>query len=108
MSINWQQVGSDVEKAVAHVLGASWQRIASTAGPQLEAMVKIGKRIEQDHEAKRITEREYKMLRSMQKNALEGILSAYEAIGIVAAEEAADAAWRVVASALLKAGLAFA
>jgi hypothetical protein len=108
MPINWQQVGADVKSAVIKVLGNSWQTVSGAAGPQVEAMVSVGANIEQSYNAHTLSETEYKSLRSMQKNALEGILSSYEAVGIVVAEQAADAAWSVISQALLKAGLAFA
>lgn len=108
MSVDWQQVATDVKNAVLKVLGNSWQTVSSAAGPQLEAMVSIGQNVEQSYNAHRLSEVEYKSLRSMEKNALEGILSSYEAVGIVVAEQAADAAWNVIAQALLKAGIAFA
>jgi hypothetical protein len=108
MAIDWQQVGTGVKNAVMQVLGNSWQTVSSAAGPQLEAMVSVGESIEQSYNAHALTEPEYQSLRSMQKNALEGILSSYEAIGIVVAEQAADAAWNVISQALLKAGVAFA
>jgi hypothetical protein len=108
MPIDWQQVATGVKSAVIQVMGSSWQTVSSAAGPQLEAMVSIGEGIERSHDAHTLTETEYQSLRSMQKNALEGILSSYEAVGIVVAEQAAEAAWDVVSQALLKAGVAFA
>jgi hypothetical protein len=108
MPIDWQQVATGVKKAVLQVLGNSWQTVSSAAGPQLEAMASVGESIEQSYNAHTLTVEEYQSLRSMQKNALEGILSSYEAIGIVVAEQAAAAAWNVISQALLKAGVAFA
>ena len=71
-------------------------------------MIAIGQSIEQSHNEGSLTALEYNTLRSAQKNALEGILSAYEAVGIVAAEQAADAAWNILSRALIKgAGIAF-
>ncbi len=108
MAIDWGQVGTGVKNAVIKVLGNSWQTVSGAAGPQVEAMVSVGRSIEQSYNAHTLSEAEYQSLRSMQKNALEGILSSYEAVGIVVAEQAADAAWNVISQALLKAGLAFA
>jgi len=72
-------------------------------------MISIGQSIEQSNSQGRLTSLEYNTLKSMQKNALEGILNAYEAVGIVVAEQAADAAWNVLSQALIKgAGIAFA
>jgi hypothetical protein len=108
MPIDWQQVGAEVKNAVLPILGTAWQTASSAAGPQLQAMVAVGASIEQEHLQGTLSEIEYQSLRSMEKNALEGILSSYAAIGIVVAEQVADAAWNVVSQALLKAGVAFA
>ena len=108
-NIDWNQVGKDVENAVIGVLGTSWRTVSSAAGPQIQAMITIGQSIEQENSQGQLTPLEYNTLRSMQKNALEGILSGYEAIGIVTAEQAADAAWGVISKALQSAaGIAFA
>ena len=107
MAVNWKQVSTDVSLAVLDVLGNSWEVVAMAASPQLDSMVRIGQSIEQSYNAGSLTELEYKSLRSMQRNALKGILSSYEAIGIVVAEQAADAAWNVISQALLNAGVAF-
>ena len=108
MPMDWQQIATDLRTAVMQVLGASWQTVSTAAGPQLDAMIGVGQSIEQSYRAGKLSELEYQSLRSMEKNALEGILSSYAAVGIVTAEEAADAAWSVISQALLKAGLAFA
>jgi hypothetical protein len=109
MSIDWTQVSKNVEAAVINVLKGSWGTVSAAAGPQVQAMLSIGQTIEQSHNQGRLTPLEYNTLRSAQKNALEGILSGYEAIGIVVAEQAAEAAWNVISQALLKgAGIAFA
>lgn len=108
MPIDWQQVGAGVKTAVLQVLGNSWQTVSGAAEAQLTAMVSIGQGIERDYLAGKLTPDEYQSLRSMEKNAFEGILSSYAAVSIVVAEQAADAAWDVISQALLKAGLAFA
>jgi len=108
MAIDWTQVGKDIEAAVINVLKGSWSTVSTAAGPQIQAMISIGQSIEQSQNQGRLTPLEYNTLRSAQKNALEGILSSYAAVGIVVAEQAADAAWSVVSQALLKAGVAFA
>ena len=108
MAIDWTQVGEDVEAAVINVLKGSWNTVSTAASAQIQGMISIGQSIEQSHNQGRLTPLEYNTLRSAQKNALEGILSSYEAVGIVVAEQAATAAWNVVSQALLKAGVAFA
>jgi hypothetical protein len=109
MAIDWTEVAKNVEAAVVHVLKSSWSTVSTAAGPQIQAMISIGQSIEQSHNQGRLTPLEYNTLRSAQKNALEGILSGYEAIGIVVAEQAAEAAWNVISQVLIKgAGVAFA
>jgi hypothetical protein len=109
MAIDWTQVGKDVEAAVINVLKGSWSTVSTAAGPQIQAMISVGQSIDQSNNQGRLTPLEYNTLKSMQKRALGGILSAYEAVGIVVAEQAADAAWDVISQALVKgAGIAFA
>lgn len=108
MAIDWQQVGAAVTNAVMMVLGNSWQTVSNAAGPQIQAMISIGQSIEQSKNTGKLTELEYNSLGSMYKNALEGILSSYEAVGIVVAQQAAEAAWNVISQALVTGGVAFA
>jgi hypothetical protein len=105
-AINWGQVGNDVRTAVMNVLGGAWGTASRAAVPQIEAMITIGQDIARDAGSGALTQSEYDSLKSMEKNALEGILSAYEAVGIVAAEQAATAAWNVLANALRAGGFA--
>jgi hypothetical protein len=107
--VNWSQVQTGCEAAVKAAVGSAFGTVSSVVGPQIEAMVAIGQDIEIQHEQGKLTKREYESLRRMQKKALEGILSGYEGIGAALAAQAADAAWKVVAAALLKtAGIPFA
>jgi hypothetical protein len=109
MAIDWTHVGQDVEAAVVDVIKARWSTVSVAAGAQIQAMISIGRSIEQSHNDGRLTTLEYNTLRSAEENALEGILIAYEAIGIVIAEQAAQAAWNVISQALIKgAGIVFA
>jgi hypothetical protein len=107
--VNWPKVQTDIEACLKGDLGSAWGNVSSAAVPQIQAMIAIARNIEAQYASGKLTEDEYKSLRSMQKNALEGILSAYQGIGIVAAEQAADAAWKMISSALLgAAGIPFA
>ena len=108
MAIDWTQVGKDVEVAAVDVLKDHWSSVSAAAGAQIQAMISIGQSIEQSQNQGRLTRLEYNTLRSAEKSALEVILSAYEAIGIVIAEQAAHAAWDVISQALIRgAGVAF-
>ncbi len=108
MAIDWQQVGAEVTNVVVMVLGNSWQTVSNAAGPQIQAMINVAQSIEQSRNVRKLTELEYNSLRSMQKNALEGILISYETVGIVVAEQAAEAAWNIISQTLLKTGVGFA
>jgi hypothetical protein len=108
MAIDWREVGPEVTTAVMMVLGNSWQTVSNAAGTQIQAMISIGQSIEQSRNAGKLTQLEYNSLQSMQENALEGILSSYEAVGIVVAQQAAEAAWNVISQALVTGGVGFA
>jgi hypothetical protein len=98
MAIDWSTVGSSVEQAVTSVVGADWGVVAPAAKAQLSALVQTAQAIEADKD--NMSAAEYNGLRLSQQRALEGVLSAYAAISIVVAEQAAAAAWNVVAQAL--------
>ncbi len=102
MAIDWNQVGSDVQKAVVGVLGNDWKIVKTGASAQITALVSVAQSIEQASFAGTLTKLEYESLKASQQNALSGILHSYAAIGIVVAQQAAAAAWNVVASALTK------
>ena len=98
MAIDWSSVGGSVEQAVASVLGSDWGIVGPAARAQISALVQTAQAIEADKD--NMSGDEYDVLRLTQQRALEGVLSAYAAISIVAAEQAAAAAWNVVAQAL--------
>lgn len=105
MSVDWSQVLKSVEQAVMDVLGRNWQISSKVALAQTGALVAVGKSIEEAANASppTITRVEFESLSLSQQRAMSGVLQAFEAIGIVTAEQAAAAAWNVVAQAL-KAG----
>jgi hypothetical protein len=96
--MDWLTVGSSVEQVVASVVGADWGVVAPAAKAQLSALVQTAQAIDADKD--NMSAAEYNGLRLSQQRALEGVLSAYAAISIVVAEQAAAAAWDVVAQAL--------
>ncbi|MBV8188045.1 MAG: hypothetical protein JOY64_29870 [Alphaproteobacteria bacterium] len=100
MAIDWNKVATDALDAAKNVVGAEWSNVATPAGQQVTALVAIGQQIETDFAAGKMDQSQYSMLKAMQKNAISGVLSAYTGIGIVVAEQAAAAAWNVVATAL--------
>jgi hypothetical protein len=98
MAINWTTVGTQVEQAVAKVVGAAWQNASTGASAQIAALIAVGKSIEQDKDS--MKQVEYDSLKLMQQRALDGVLQAYEGIAIDTAQQAAAAAWSVVIGAL--------
>jgi hypothetical protein len=98
MAVNWNQVLADAIKAAAGVLGGKWSLVQQTASSQITALVENAKSIEVNKGS--MTADEYELVKRIQTRALSGVLAGFEAIGIVAAEQAAEAAWGVVASAL--------
>ena len=98
MSVNWAQVLSDALKAAETVLVGKWPMVQKAATAQITALIENAKSIEDNKEA--MTPEEYELVKRIQKRALAGVLAGFEAIGIVAAEQAADAAWGVAATAL--------
>ncbi len=98
MAIDWGKVGTQLEKSVGGVVGGAWQNAAAGASAQFKAIVAVGQSIEQQKDS--LTQLEYNSLKLMQQRALEGILQTYQGISIDIAEQAAAAAWNVVAAAL--------
>ena len=80
--------------------------MSAAAGLQIQAIIGIGQSVEKSQNNGTLTKLEHDTLQSMEKSALEGILSAYEAIGIVVAEQA-TATCNILATALRAPGLAF-
>lgn len=106
MAVDWTGVGNDIASAVMNVLGGAWTTVKPAASAQIAALVLVGKQIEADRAS--MSKVEYDGLRLSQQRAFEGVLSAYSAISIVVAEQAAQAAWNVIAKALKSAyGLPF-
>ena len=79
-------------------VGADWRVVAPAAKAQITALLQIAQAIEAGRND--LSPDEYDALRLSQQRALEGVLASYAAISIVVAEQAAAAAWNVVAQAL--------
>ncbi|MEJ0020915.1 MAG: hypothetical protein WDN25_31080 [Acetobacteraceae bacterium] len=106
MAVDWTQVLAQAVQAAQGVLAGKWPVVRQAATAQITALIANAKAIEDAKDT--MTEDEYELVKRIQKRALTGVLAGFEAIGIVAAEQAAEAAWDVVAGALRTAtGLAF-
>jgi len=98
MAIDWTKTGNDVEQAVKAALGNDWNTVSKPVSTQIQALLAVAKSIEDEKDT--ITKVEYDALCLSQKEALEGVLSTYQAISEVVLEQAVAAAWNVVAQAL--------
>ena len=102
MAIDWVAVGVAVEGELQQLLKEAWDKVASTAGPQVTAMVQVGADIERQAAATppTITPDGYAFLKLNQQRTLETVLATYEAIGAAMALRAAASAWAVIEKAL--------
>lgn len=100
MSVTDAGVLDDALRAAADVLKGKFALVRFAATAQITALVENAKTIEDNKSS--MTADEYEMVKRIQTRALSGVLAGFEAIGIVAAEQAAEAAWNVVAAALKK------
>jgi hypothetical protein len=95
MAIDWSTVSSQMGTAVEDVVGPAWQNASTGASVQFAALIAAGQQIELNKDS--MKQAEYDSLKLMQQRALEGVLQAYEGIALDVAEEAASAAWDVLA-----------
>lgn len=102
MAVDWTQVGDDVIAAIRKVVAQDWGVIAASATAQVTALVNVGKQIEAGliADPQTIQQSDYAFLKLSAQRAMEGVLQTYAAIGIVVAQQAADAAISVVVAAL--------
>ena len=106
MTVNWAGVLGQALKAAEHQLGGKWPLVRQSATFQIQALVESAAALEGKKGS--LSPDECELVKRIQTRALSGILASYEAIGIVAAEQAAEATWGVVAGALKTAtGLTF-
>jgi hypothetical protein len=98
MAIDWAQTLNQSIAAAQGVLAGKWPLVQQAATTQITALIENAKFIEANKDD--MTADEYELVKRVQKRALAGVLAGFEAIGIVAAEQAAEAAWNVAAAAL--------
>jgi hypothetical protein len=104
--VDWESVLVNALSAAKDVLADKWPMARRAATAQMAALIENARGIEDDKAS--LTPDEYELVKRIQKRAFAGVLAGFEAIGIVTAEQAAEAAWNVVADSLRTAtGLAF-
>ena len=99
---DWSEIATQAFAAADGVLNGTWGRMKGQAEDQIKDMAAQAATMEADYLAvpPMLTADEYATLKAVQLNELQGLLSTDEAIGVLAAEQAADAAWSVIATAL--------
>ena len=101
MAINWSSVGSDILNAITGVLGPAWQTNYPSALAQVQAIIAAGQQLDQSLSGPNpMPQSDYNTLKTMQQRALEGVLLAYEGIGLIVAQQAAAAAWNALTKAI--------
>lgn len=98
MAVDWTTVGAEIEQAIGGVVGAGWRNASAGAATQVAAIIATGQQIEKTKDS--MTQAEYNSLKLMQQRAMQGVLETYEGISLDVAQQAAGAAWNVVAAAL--------
>jgi hypothetical protein len=97
-STDWTTVFNQAASAAASSLGATWTLVAATAQHSIQMLVDTAAYIEVNKAS--LTPDDCDLLTTNQTLAMKNVLLGYEAIGIVAAEQAVDAAWGVISVAL--------
>jgi hypothetical protein len=105
MAIEWDTVGKDAIAAMLRTIGADMRLVDTRIAAQINGLVRTAQSIERNRNS--LTTLEYQSLALSQRRALHGLLATYAGISIVVAEQAAEAAWNVVAQALKAASVAF-
>jgi hypothetical protein len=97
---DWSQIAQNALLAAKQSLGQSWSTVQPATQHSVQLLVTTAEYIAANEDS--LSEDERNLIITNQKLAMQNVLLGYEAIGIVAAEEAVDAAWGVVSSALSK------
>ena len=103
---NWNSVLGQAVDAAKAVIGEKWSLVSRSATQQVSLLIANAAFIEEN--ASEMTELEFKLVIKNQQRAFESVLTGFEAISIVVAEQAFEAAWGVISGALKTAtGLPF-
>src|ERR1700709_123961 len=97
-STDWTTVYQQAAAAVATSLGATWTVVEPTMEHSVQMLVDTAAYIEVNKAS--LSQDDCNLLTTNQTLAMKNVLLGYEAIGIVAAEQAVAAAWGVISAAL--------
>lgn len=103
MSLNAKQLSSDMLAAAKPVLQAHWGKAAPYATAEIQKLAICAAQIEAGYKSGEITAEEAGILRDMQASASRAALTTIETIGLIAAQDAINAALKVLTAAVNKA-----
>ncbi len=103
MSLNAEQLGKDILAAMEPVLRAHWGKAAPYATAEAEKLAICAVQIESGYKSGELTADEAKILREMQASASRATLTTIETIGLITAQDAINAALKVLTTAINKA-----
>jgi hypothetical protein len=107
MSLNVEQLGMDMLNAIKPILQAHWAKVAPYATAEAKKLAICAAQIEAGYLAGEIDADTAKILRDMQASAARSALTTVQTIGLIAAQDAINAALKVLTGAVNKAiGLA--
>ena len=103
MSLNAEQLSNDMLAAVKPVLEAHWAKAAPYATAEAQKLAICAVQIEAGFKSGELTAEEAGILRDMQASASRAALTTIETIGLIAAQDAINAALKVLSAAVNKA-----
>lgn len=98
--INVASLAQSMLVAVAQVLRAHWNDVRPFAETEMQKLAATAAQIEAGHAAGTINDVQAKILLRMQANASQSVLTAVETVGMIAAQDAINAAIQVLTSAV--------
>ena len=98
MATDWSTLRSDAISAAQSVLGPAWAAASSGATGAITSLVHTAQYIDQNKAS--MTPAEAQFLSNQQKQAMQNVLTGYEAIGIAAAQNAVAAVIQAVLTAI--------
>lgn len=98
--INVSSLAQSMLVAVEQVLGAHWNDVRPFAEMEMQKLAATAAHIEAGHAAGTINDVQAKILLRMQANASQAVLTSVETVGMIAAQDAINAAIQVLTSAV--------
>jgi hypothetical protein len=103
MNLSAEQLGNDMLAAIRPVLLAHWGKAAPYATAEVQKLAVCAVQIEAGYKSGELTAEEARILRDMQASASRAALTTIETIGLIAAQDAINAALKILSAAVNKA-----